>query len=28
MRWFIRFHGLRHLIEMGATEVQAFLSGE
>jgi integron integrase len=25
-RWFIRFHGLRHPAEMGAAEVQAFLS--
>ncbi|HYD59503.1 MAG TPA: integron integrase [Noviherbaspirillum sp.] len=25
-RWFIRFHGLRHPAEMGASEVQAFLS--
>lgn len=25
-RWFIRFHGLRHPAEMGATEIQAFLS--
>lgn len=25
-RWFIRFHGLRHPAEMGAPEVQAFLS--
>lgn len=25
-RWFIRFHGLRHPAEMGATEVKAFLS--
>ncbi len=25
-RWFIRFHGLRHPAEMGATEVRAFLS--
>jgi integron integrase len=25
-RWFIRFHGLRHSAEMGATEVRAFLS--
>jgi integrase len=24
--WFVRFHGLRHLAEMGALEVQAFLS--
>jgi hypothetical protein len=26
VRWFIRFHGLRHPAEMGITEVQAFLS--
>lgn len=26
VRWFIRFHGLRHPAEMGVTEVQAFLS--
>jgi hypothetical protein len=26
VRWFIRFHGLRHPAEMGAPEVQAFLS--
>lgn len=25
-RWYIRFHGLRHPAEMGATEIQAFLS--
>jgi integron integrase len=25
-RWYIRFHGLRHPMEMGALEVQAFLS--
>jgi site-specific recombinase XerD len=25
-RWYIRFHGLRHPAEMGAAEVQAFLS--
>ena len=25
-RWFIRFHGLRHPADMGAPEVQAFLS--
>ncbi|MFZ6674829.1 phage integrase N-terminal SAM-like domain-containing protein [Undibacterium sp. Xuan67W] len=25
-RWFIRFHGLRHPAEMGAAEVNAFLS--
>jgi len=25
-RWFIRFHGLRHPAEMGATEVRASLS--
>jgi hypothetical protein len=25
-RWHIRFHGLRHPGEMGAAEVQAFLS--
>ncbi|GAB3554070.1 class 1 integron integrase IntI1 [Noviherbaspirillum agri] len=25
-RWFIRFHGLRHPSEMGAAEVQSFLS--
>jgi hypothetical protein len=25
-RWFIRFHGLKHPAEMGAMEVQAFLS--
>ena len=25
-RWFIRFHGVRHPAEMGAAEVQAFLS--
>jgi hypothetical protein len=24
--WFVRFHGLRHLAEMGVLEVQAFLS--
>jgi integron integrase len=26
IRWFIRFHGMRHPAEMGATEVRAFLS--
>ncbi|MCU6432748.1 phage integrase N-terminal SAM-like domain-containing protein [Undibacterium sp. Jales W-56] len=26
IRWYIRFHGLRHPIEMGAAEVKAFLS--
>lgn len=26
VRWFIRFHGLCHPVEMGATEVKAFLS--
>jgi integron integrase len=26
VRWFIRFHGLRHPAEMGAAEVKAFLS--
>lgn len=26
VRWFIRFHGLRHPVEMGAPEVQVFLS--
>lgn len=26
VRWFIRFHGLRHPAEMGAPEVKAFLS--
>lgn len=26
IRWFIRFHGLRHPLEMGATEVKSFLS--
>lgn len=26
IRWFIRFHNLRHPAEMGATEVRAFLS--
>jgi hypothetical protein len=26
VRWFIRFHGLRHPLEMGASEVQGFLS--
>jgi hypothetical protein len=25
-RWYIRFHGLRHPAEMGAQEVQTFLS--
>jgi hypothetical protein len=25
-RWYIRFHGLRHPKEMGAPEIQAFLS--
>lgn len=25
-RWYIRFHGLRHPAEMGAAEIQAFLS--
>jgi hypothetical protein len=25
-RWYIRFHGLRHPMQMGATEIQAFLS--
>jgi hypothetical protein len=25
-RWYIRFHGLRHLMEMGAPEIQTFLS--
>lgn len=26
IRWFIRFHALRHPLDMGATEVKAFLS--
>jgi integron integrase len=26
IRWYIRFHGLRHPLEMGAAEVKAFLS--
>lgn len=26
IRWFIRFHGLRHPLEMGAAEVKSFLS--
>lgn len=26
IRWYIRFHGLRHPMEMGAAEVKAFLS--
>ena len=26
IRWYIRFHGLRHPIDMGAAEVKAFLS--
>ena len=26
VRWFIRFHGLRHPVEMGAAEVKTFLS--
>lgn len=26
IRWFIRFHGLRHPLEMGAAEVKTFLS--
>ncbi|MBX9899302.1 MAG: phage integrase N-terminal SAM-like domain-containing protein [Burkholderiaceae bacterium] len=26
IRWFIRFHGLRHPLEMGAAAVKAFLS--
>ena len=26
VRWFIRFHGLRHPRDMGAPEVEAFLS--
>jgi hypothetical protein len=24
--WYFRFHGLRHPMDMGATEVQAFLA--
>src|SRR4051794_20323690 len=26
IRWYIRFHGLRHPMDMGALEVKAFLS--
>jgi hypothetical protein len=26
VRWFVRFHGLRHPRDMGAAEVEAFLS--
>lgn len=26
IRWYIRFHGLKHPMEMGADEIKAFLS--